>query len=74
MPAEFLKGSAYISQLISIDCSTIFFQAKEEFGSTADIVQTIQTMTANLVKVIIVYIKGIYMYMYVYTNTIQSFF
>lgn len=25
-------------------------QAKEEFGSTADIVQTIQTMTANLVK------------------------
>lgn len=27
------------------------FQAKEEFGSTADIVQTIQTMTANLVKV-----------------------
>ena len=31
--------------------SIYFFQAKEEFGSTADIVQTIQTMTANLVKV-----------------------
>ena len=33
----------------------ISFQAKEEFGSTAEIVQTIQTMTANLAKVDILY-------------------
>lgn len=31
------------------------FQAKEEFSSTAEIVQTIQTMTANLAKVHILY-------------------
>ena len=30
------------------------FQYKEEFSSTAEIVQTIQTMTANLVKVMII--------------------
>ena len=38
----------------------VHLQAKEEFSSTSEIVQTIQTMTANLVKVIITgYILGV---------------
>ena len=36
-------------------CEMFSFKAKDEFSSTAEIVQTIQTMTANLAKVNILY-------------------
>lgn len=46
------QGLAYI-HVSQLDRFCLLLQAKEEFGSTADIVQTIQTMTANLVKVLL---------------------
>lgn len=44
-------GKCSLKSLKSLSAVFYFLQAKSEFSSTEEIVQTIQTMTANLAKV-----------------------
>ena len=46
-----LLGLKGLKSLKSLSTVFYFLQAKSEFSSTEEIVQTIQTMTANLAKV-----------------------
>ena len=47
------KKNIVFKNSLSWACLNNFLQVKEEFSSTAEIVQTIETMTANLAKVMV---------------------
>ena len=55
LPRLFKKGrkKTQLSKIFLRDLVYNFLQVKEEFSSTAEIVHTIQTMTANLAKVMV---------------------